>query len=521
MNNNHLAKELVSISDPLNAAKHSSIPASIGGQKNIPDHWAPNLTKPDNPPPKLYIKSTANLHEISERIVGVHQTVPVLDGGERTYINFDNAASTPAMQDVLRKVNEFMLWYSSVHRGTGFKSQLATWAYEDARHVVSDFMGGNERDHVVIFGKNTSEAINKLAHCLPLQGNDVVLLSLLEHHSNDLPWRAKCRVDHIATDVEGRLDENDFDRLLEKYKGHVKLVAVTGASNVTGHVPDVHRLALKTHKIGAQIIVDCAQLAAHRKVNMGELNDPEHFDYVSISAHKMYAPFGTGALIGRRDAFECGEPEYRGGGTIDFVTLDSVDWADSPDRDEAGTPNIVGAVALATAIKSLNAIGMDAIARHEAELTAYALKKLNDIKGIKIYGGTDSRSMVNRLGVIPFNLEGMSHFLVAAILSSEWGIGVRNGCFCAHPFVFRLMELQAQDLKRMRTDILMDDRSAMPGMVRVSFGMYNTMAEVDILVEALTHISRNKYHGCYTQDQRTGEYRAADWKLKFSEYFKI
>lgn len=469
----------------------------------------------------LNINPTADLDEVRERIVGVHQAVPVLDGGKRTYINFDNAASTPALQDVLRTVNNFMQWYSSVHRGTGFKSQVATQAYEDARHIVSDFVGGNERDHVVIFGKNTSEAINKLAHRLPLKSDDVVLLSLLEHHSNDLPWRAKCRVDYITADAEGRLDENDFDRLLEQYKGHVKLVAVTGASNVTGHVPDVHRLAVKAHKAGAQILVDCAQLAAHRKINMGELSDPAHIDYVSISAHKMYAPFGTGALIGRRDTFEHGEPEYRGGGTIDFVTLDSVDWADSPDRDEAGSPNVVGAVALAATIKALDGIGMDAIARHEAELTAYALGKLRDIKRIKVYGETASQFMDNRMGVIPFNVEGMSHFLVAAILSTEWGIGVRNGCFCAHPYIFHLMELPDKVLKRMRTDIFANNRHAMPGMVRVSFGMYNTMAEVDILAAALTQITSDQFQGRYEQDQRTGECHAAGWKPEFSEYFKL
>ncbi|MGA7750243.1 MAG: aminotransferase class V-fold PLP-dependent enzyme, partial [Gallionella sp.] len=422
----------------------------------------------------IKIKSVADLFWVRERIVGVHQTVPVLDGGKRTFINFDNAASTPVLQNVLRKVNDFMQWYSSVHRGTGFKSRVATQAYEDARHIVSDFVGGNERDHVVIFGKNTSEAINKLAHCLPLQRDDVVLLSLLEHHSNDLPWRAKCRVEHIAANAEGQLDEHDFDCLLEKHKGHIKLVAITGASNVTGHMPDVHRLAVKAHNAGAQILVDCAQLVAHRKVCMGELSDPQHLDYVSISAHKMYAPFGSGALIGRRDTFEQGEPEYRGGGTIDFVTLDSVDWADSPDRDEAGTPNVVGAVALAAAIKSLNGIGMDAIAEHEAELTAYALKRLREIKGIRIYGDTGIQSVPDRLGVIPFNLEGKSHFLVAAILGAEWGIGVRNGCFCAHPYVMHLMGPSDQELKRIRADILAEDRHAMPGMVRVSFGMYNT-----------------------------------------------
>ncbi len=272
----------------------------------------------------------SDLREVRERIVGVHQAVPLLDGETRTYINFDNAASTPVLQDVLDTVNDFMQWYSSVHRGTGFKSRVATQAYDDARRIVSDFVGANEREHTVIFGKNTTEAINKLSYRLPRKKDDVVVASLLEHHSNDLPWRAQCRVEHVMADAEGRLDENDFDRLLAKHKGRVKLVAVTGASNVTGCLPDTRRLAQKAHKAGAQILVDCAQLAPHRKVDMGALGDPAHFDYVSISAHKMYAPFGTGALIGRRDTFERGEPEYRGGGTIEIVTLDSVDWSSPP-----------------------------------------------------------------------------------------------------------------------------------------------------------------------------------------------
>lgn len=163
------------------------------------------------------IQTSADLHDVRQRVVGVYQPVPVLDGGKRTYINFDNAASTPALQEVLDTVNDFMHWYSSVHRGTGFKSRIATEAYEDARRIVRDFVGGNEREHIVIFGKNTSEAINKLAHCMILNKDDVVLVSLLEHHSNDLPWRAKCNVDFIATDTTGKLDEQDFERLLEKY----------------------------------------------------------------------------------------------------------------------------------------------------------------------------------------------------------------------------------------------------------------------------------------------------------------
>jgi selenocysteine lyase/cysteine desulfurase len=354
-----------------------------------------------------------------------------------------------------------------------------------------------------------------------LTKDDVVLVSVLEHHSNDLPWRSRAHVEHIGADELGRLDEDNFDRLLAKYAGQVKLVAITGASNVTGHLPDIHRLAAKAHAAGAQILIDCAQLAPHRAITMGDLDDPTHLDYVAISAHKMYAPFGTGALIGRRDTFEQGEPEYRGGGTIEFVTQNSVAWAAPPDRDEAGSPNVVGAVALATAIKALNKIGMAAIGQHEADLTAYTLERMLTVDGIQIYGGTDPQSTSNRLGVIPFNVGHMSHFLVAAILGTEWGIGVRHGCFCAHPYLIHLMEVSDVETAEVQTQILAHDRREMPGLVRVSFGMYNTVDEVDILIQALTEIAQGKYAGHYEQDIHSGEFNASAWEPDLSQYFKL
>ena len=192
-----------------------------------------------------------DLLSVRQRIVGIDQVVPVLDGSTRPYINFDNAASTPTLQEVLDTVNEFMRWYSSVHRGTGFKSRVATQAYDDARRIVADFVGANLSDRTVIFGKNTTDAINKLSYRLPLQKDDVVLVSLLEHHSNDLPWRAQAHVEHVKADELGRLDVADLDRLLETYAGRVKLVAITGASNVTGHLPDIHAIARRAHASAA------------------------------------------------------------------------------------------------------------------------------------------------------------------------------------------------------------------------------------------------------------------------------
>jgi selenocysteine lyase/cysteine desulfurase len=422
---------------------------------------------------------------------------------------------------VLDTVNHFMAWYSSVHRGAGFKSRVATQAYEDARAIVARFVGANPQDHTVIFGKNTTEAINKLSYRLAGSPDDVVLVSMLEHHSNDLPWRARGRVEHIGIDADGALDEDHFDQLLHTHAGRVRLVAVTGGANVTGCMPDVHRLAAKAHAAGAQILVDCAQLAPHRRIDIGPLDDPAHLDYVALSAHKLYAPFGSGALIGRRDTFAHGAPEYRGGGTIDFVGLDTVAWANGPDRDEAGTPNVVGAVALAAAMQVLQRIGMDTIARHEAGLTAHALRRLADIDGLRLYGCPDPRRAPQRLGVIPFNLKSLSHFHVAAVLSTEFGIGVRNGCFCAHPYIASLLGLSNTELHRLRDEIATGDRRAMPGLVRISFGLYNTPEDVDQLADALGCIARGDYRGRYTQDPVSGEHLAQGWAPDLGPHFSL
>ena len=326
------------------------------------------------------------IDNVRQQIVGVEALVPLLDGTRQQYINFDNAASTPALRPVHDKVDEFMTWYSSVHRGAGFKSQIATMAYEVAHDLVGCFVGADLRTNTVMFGKNTTEAINKLARRFPLDIGDVVLCSLMEHHSNDLPWRRQARLCHVAVGDDGSLDEEDYDRLLRRYAGRVRLVAISGASNVTGHINPIHRLAEKAHAAGAKILVDAAQLAPHRAISMRPDDDPGHIDFLALSAHKMYAPYGTGALIGPAVIFEQGEPDMVGGGTVDIVTEDDVRWAGPPDREEAGSPNVVGAVALAQAVLSLEEMGMEALARHEAELTAHALRRLRAIEGVDLYG---------------------------------------------------------------------------------------------------------------------------------------
>jgi selenocysteine lyase/cysteine desulfurase len=343
----------------------------------------------------------------------------------------------------------------------------------------------------------------------------------MEHHSNDLPWRSAAPTIHIPLTSNGELDEPALDLLLKEHNHQVALVAITGASNVTGFINPIHRIAEKAHAVGAQIFVDCAQLAPHRKVDMSALDDPSHLDFIAISAHKMYAPFGTGALIGRKDVFEQGDPDQRGGGTVEIVTLDDVVWAGPPDRDEAGSPNTVGAVALGTAISQLEAVGMEQVASHEAELTAYALQELSKVPGTILFGDPSPQRAKNRLGVIPFQLADQNHFLTAAILGYEFGIGVRSGCFCAHPYILHLLQLNQDQAEVVRNQMLAGDRSEMPGLIRASFGLYNTLEEIDQFAEALQHIARGEYQGNYLQNPASGEYTPDHLEMDFDRYFSL
>jgi selenocysteine lyase/cysteine desulfurase len=459
--------------------------------------------------------------DLRNRIVGFDQQVPLLDGRLVHYVNLDNAASTPALLDVMEAVERFMPYYSSVHRGTGFKSRLSTVAYDQAHKIIARFVGANPETNTVIFGKNTTEAVNKLSYRLPMSEGAVVLSTQLEHHSNDLPWRRRAEVVHILATPEGRLDEQDFDRQLQRYAGRVALVAVTGASNVSGFIQPIHRLARKAHEAGARILVDAAQLAPHRQVDMKADDDPEHLDFVALSAHKMYAPFGTGALIGPNKIFLQSAPEYPGGGTVDVVTLDEVHWAGMPDRDEAGSPNVVGAVAMAAAAQVLMEIGMDNVAEHEEKLVTYTLERLGRIPGVRVYGETDPARASEKVGAIPFNLEGVSHFLLAAILGYEGGIGVRSGCFCAHPYVVHLLQMGEAEASTWRQQMLQGDKSEMPGMVRASFGCYNDTDDVDRLLEMVERVARGDYRGDYRLIRSTGEYVPAGYEDPLNEHFLL
>lgn len=419
-------------------------------------------------------------------VVGVDTKIPLKNNKLVTAINFDNSATTPAFVSVMEEIFDFAPWYSSIHRGTGYKSQLSSEIYEKSKNTVANFVGADLNYDTVIYVKNTTEAINKLSYRL-CNGDpeSIVLSTSMEHHSNDLPWRGKYNVDYIEVDDCGRLIIEDLKQKLIKYQGRVKLVTVTGASNVTGYKNPIYSIASLVHQFNAKLLVDGAQLVPHCAINMNPHNDIKHIDYLAFSAHKMYAPFGIGVLIGPKSTFEEGDPEISGGGTVRTVTKDFVIWKDPPEKEEAGTPNLMGVVALTTAINTLNKLGMNNIERYEQYLLKYTLNKLKKIPDIELYSHDDNYPKVS---IIPFNIKGIHHSVTAKILSREAGIAVRSGCFCAQPYVQRLLNLSEEDVKK----YAFKEGLERPGMVRISFGMYNDCYEIDRMIYSLKTIVANK-----------------------------
>lgn len=439
-----------------------------------------------------YINSFYNFKEL---IIGADTKVPLDNKKYTNAINFDNAATTPPFKHVLDEIIKFSPWYSSIHRGAGYKSKLSSNLYDDARKKIATFVGANIDYHSIIFVKNTTEAINKLSNkLLPLYKDGVVLSTFMEHHSNDLPWRNKYKIDYIDLDQYGALSIESLKSKLKKYKGKVKLVTVTGASNVTGYINPIYEIAELAHKYGSKILVDGAQLVPHAPLDMKPLDNPQHIDFLVFSGHKIYAPFGSGVLIGPKEVFTKSPPDYSGGGTVRIVTPDLVTWLDPPEREEAGTPNLIGVLGITWAIEVLNRIGMNAVDDYEKMLTNHALDSLENIPFITLYNNKQNKQ--DQVSIIPFNIKGLHHQIVANILSHEFGIAVRNGCFCAQPYIQKLLNIPFEDTEK----YINDPTLSMPGVVRLSFGIYNTIEEINTLVKALYKISSNRkfYHDKYS-----------------------
>jgi selenocysteine lyase/cysteine desulfurase len=403
-------------------------------------------------------------------VIGAELPVPLVTGGSARYAQLDYAASAPALAAVAEQVTRALPHYASVHRGAGYRSGLSTALYEATRPAVAHFVGARP-DDVVVVTRNTTDALNLLAAAVP-DGGAVVSLDV-EHHANLLPWlrRPGNRLVTAAPTLAGTLE-----RLDEELRARpAALVTVTGASNVTGEVLPVGEIVRIARRHGARVALDGAQLVPHRRVDLAAWD----VDYLAFSGHKLYAPFGAGVLVGRRDWLDAAEPHLAGGGAVRRVEADGARWADAPQRHEAGTPNVLGAVALAQACRTLGALPEGALLAHEQALLerlADGLAALPGVELLRIFpDSTDS------VGVVGFTVAGHDPGLLAAALSAEYGIGVRDGQFCAHPLLQRLGHAD--------------------GALRASIGVGSGSQDVDRLLDGLGELTTHGRRWTYAKDR--------------------
>jgi selenocysteine lyase/cysteine desulfurase len=417
--------------------------------------------------------------------------VRTIHGSWVPYVNADNAATTPPLALVQEKVQQFLASYGSVHRGSGFNSRISTEIFCAAREVILELVHGDDGRLAICFTSNTTSAINKLRRKLDLRpaDGDRLLVSEFEHSSNDLPWR-QCQPIRIPATAEAQLDLDYLAQCLAQCPARGrKLVAVTGASNLTGALTDLAEIAKVTHRYGGLLLVDAAQLVAHRAIYAEGTGQGDQIDFLAFPGHKMYAPYGAGVLVGDRKILGAAAPDDLGGGTVDFVTPTQFDLtADFFRRENPGTPNAVGAVAMAVAgVVLKDMVGFDAITQHEQELLDAACERWSTIPGLRVLCDLEYAA-ARKCAILSFVMEGIDHGLLAARLSHEFGVGVRHGHLCQFAYVAKLLGLSQQEIAAIRSRVLAGNRDAMYGVVRASFGIGNRAEEVLRIGDALEEI---------------------------------
>jgi cysteine desulfurase/selenocysteine lyase len=381
--------------------------------------------------------------------------------GGKKLVYFDNGATTQKHISVIQRVNDFYTnENANIHRGVHTLSQEATAAYEEARIKIQQYINA-KHEHEVLFTKGTTDSINLVAASFGelIQAGDEIMISALEHHSNIVPWQMLCErknavLKPIPINQKGELKLDEFDNLLTE---KTKLIAVNHISNSLGTINDVEYIINKGHEIGAKVLIDGAQSIQHMKVDVQALD----CDFFAFSGHKLFGPTGVGILYGK-EALLNAMPPYQGGGDmIKEVTLAKTTYNELPHKFEAGTPNIVGGIALGTAFDFLASLDMDAVQAHENELLNYATSELQKIEGVKIYGESEYKT-----SVISFLVDGTHPYDVGTLLD-KLGIAVRTGHHCTQPVM---------------------DFFGIPGTIRVSFALYNTKDEVDYFIAALNRV---------------------------------
>ena len=389
----------------------------------------------------------------------------VMRGGNRLVYLDSGATSQKPFQVLDAERNFYEQNNAAVHRGAHLLAEEASIAYEGARQVLADFLSA-ELDEV-IFTKSATESINAIAYSfgntapgsrLALKPGDRIVVSELEHHANLIPWqqlakRTGAELVWFSIDAEGRLDQSNLNELIN---ASTKVVAITHQSNVLGTIIPLDEIVKRAHSVGAVVVLDACQSAPHFAIDVKALD----IDFLAFSGHKALGPTGIGILWGRSEYLNEMEPFLTGGSMIESVTMTEAKWAPSPKRFEAGVPNMAQAVGFAAAINYLNNLGMDNVAKHENDLTAYALEKFKQLDRVKLIGPRDN---VDRGSVISFTIEGIHPHDVGQVLD-QYGVAVRTGHHCAWPLMRKL---------------------GLVGTTRASFYVYNDEADVDALVDSV------------------------------------
>lgn len=442
--------------------------------------------------------NTPLLNRIQNSFIGQQTRYPLVDGsiGPRRY--FDSAASTLMMRPAFEVAQNFLEHYSSTHSQLHFSARGANQAYDWAHQRVLDFVGADSDTYSSYFaGSGATAGFNRIASELGAlrPERDVVIATEMEHHSNDLPHRKHAtEVIHLPLMGEGAhcggVDIEVARETINKYGNRINYLTITAASNVTGVITPIHELAQLAHAVGAYIIVDASQMIAHAPLSMQSktLQDAD-IDVLIFSGHKIYAPGSPGAVIARSSLLKQTSPSELGGGMVSEVSLQHFIACDVlPDREEAGTPNILGAITLACALDVLLEIGMQTIREKEQHLIDLAWTKLSAIDSVNLYGPDPGQ--MPRTGTIAFNIKGFDHGLTAAALNDYYNIQVRNGCFCAHPYVREM-------LKRELWEINIDpdapnieaEVERKRGMARASLGIYTTEDDILALCDAVADLA--------------------------------
>jgi len=482
-------------------------------------------------PETMSIKGYDLFEKIRSDFIGLDTEYTLVNGKKTKRIYLDTTASSLMMGVAYRASNQFLRHYSNTHSLLHFSAKVSTKTYDWIHSRILDFVHADKNEYTCFFmGSGVTAGMNRIAKTFKRlrPERDMVLVSIMEHHSNDLPHRKHGgKVLHIpVNDNMGGLDLNIIEKYLKQFHDRINYISVTGLSNVTGIINPINKIAKLAHSYGVYIIVDAAQMAAHVPIYMSGFDDKDmEIDALLFSGHKTYAPGSPGVIIARKSFMSAIEPEEVGGGMVDKVFPDNYFVSKKfPDREEAGTPNILGAITLGSAVHILDSIGMDLILEKDINLVNYAMNQMLINKDIYIYGDNDT-SICPRAGTISFNIKDMDHGLVAAILNDYYNIAVRNECFCAHPYVEKMLHISHEEeisnLDCLDNNLAWNIEPWM-GMIRASFGLYTKESDIDALINALNDITKNKEK--FIQEYKLsedGEYIHKSFTFSSKDFFSL